>query len=183
MGKIKGMALIPIVKALRSMHSDAVEAVPGELRYFLSEKIFPSGWYSEDELMVLLQCLVELLPPRPDIWEWMGAFGAKENFSDIYASAIYPGRPELGLKRYPRIWRLYHDNGRVAVSFPEPGRSTIDISAYLVQRRDFCRLQAGHFQTLLELAGARDVEVQAVQIAAGSRPARWRLRWKPPERS
>ena len=176
-GQIKGLALIEAVKGLRSQKERVREALPAEAQDYLDEKIFASMWYPENDLLVLLRTLQSLMPPRPDFWEWIGRVGAEKDFREIYSVFIQRRRPRVTIERYPRIWRLYHDHGKVSVRAEGDGMAEIDIVANLVEDEHFCRLQSGHFQALLELAGGSEVRVDTVAVGRGREPARWRATW------
>lgn len=169
--------MILTVKTLRTMRARSERVLEPELLPFLDEKVLPSNWYDEDDFMGLLEALVRILPPQLDIWEWVGAAGAEADFTTVYSAFVQKGRPEFAISRYPRIWRLYHDNGGLEVKL-DRDRGTIDGTGYMLQNPNFARLQAGHFRRLLELGGARDVAVRLVRPATGSSPGRWDLAWQ-----
>ena len=115
-GRAKGVALIRAVKILRQRRPEALDILDESCHSYLDEeRIFPSNWYPEDDLMALLRALVTLLPARPDIWEFIGHDGGTRDFQQIYTAFVRPGHPEFALGRYGNIWRLYHDNGDVRV--------------------------------------------------------------------
>ena len=180
MGQIKGLALLGAVRLLRSMGDQALPLLPENVHYLLEDRIFPSGWYSADDLMVALESLEKLIPGRPDLWEWFGAEGAKNDFTKVYSALIRPGRPDLLLASYPRMWRLYHDHGQATAEEIAPFQWRLEIQSPLVVDGRFCRLQSGHTHALLELSGAEGVSIESLDVAdpETGKPATWDIRWR-----
>ena len=177
MGHIKGVGLLTPVKVLRANRERALEVLPRHLHSYLHEKILITNWYPDDDFMGLIRALIEVIPdPGTDVWEWIGHYAARGDFVDIYSAMIVRGRPAETLRRYPRTWRLYHDDGVVKVKVRRNGAKLL-ISQYLVTLEEFCRLQTGHFVKVLELAEARDVKVRNTRVASGLEPASWDVSW------
>lgn len=179
-GRIKGTGLVNLVKALRADRERAVAALPPELRHYVESKsrVWPSEWYSEDDLMGLLRTAATLAPDSViDAWEWLGRQSARIDFAGTYASLVKPGNPAVTLGRYPTIWRLYHDAGVASVEPTGEDRATVEIDHYLTTFDDFCRLMTGHLAELLLIGGAAESEVRTVRVADAEGPARWQARW------
>lgn len=179
MGQIKGVAVIDAVKALRKLRAVALAVLPEHVHSYLDTRILISSWYSEADFLELLRGLEKVIPdPGMDKFEWIGRLGARSDFTGVYAGTILKGRPLETLRRYPRMWRLYHDSGKVEVEAGETG-GQVTISHYLVTFEEFCRVQNGHFAELLTLVGAADVTVRNTRIGSDSEPGCWEINWKP----
>ena len=178
MDKVKGIALIDVVKTLRVNRSAASKLLPPRLHPYLSSRIQVSDWYPEEDFFELLEALTRVVPdPGMDVWEWVGRMGAKSDFSDIYSLVIRQRDPLGTLQDYRRVWNLYHDSGEVEVFLDGPGRARVDIRHFLTSKPEFCRLQTGHIAEVVQLAGASRVDVLNTRISAGDRAARWQVRW------
>lgn len=178
-GKIKGSALLQMVKVLRHYRAESEKVLPSRLHHYLNSKILVSQWYPDDEFLELLGAFKEVVPPRPgDFWVVAGADGAEANFGGVYAALVRPGDPAKTLQRYPAIWRMHHDSGRAVVRFPGERRAELEILHHLVEDERFCRLESGHVAKILQLAGAQDVNVDYREVATPRRPAIWDVSWR-----
>lgn len=182
MSNTKGLAFITVVKALRSAPEQAAETLPQDKQHYLTEIIFPSRQYPTADLLVLLDALVEILPPRPDQWEWLGTQGAESDFKGTYSALIRRGRPMQTLALFPKIWRLYHDEGVASMREVDERTAELEVRGSIFRHPGFVRLHSGHLQAICELAGARDVTVSVVRQPSpedeADAVARWRVHWR-----
>ena len=179
MSNIKGIALINLVKALRAQRDALSTTLPEHLATYLDSRILVSRWYPQDHFLGLAEILVELLPDSlGDPWEWIGRQGASNDFGDTYSMMIRPGDPLETLQRYPRVWRLYHDAGRLDIAITGNTSARVEVfGTQLVTRPEFCRIQGGHLAGMLDMVGAEGVSIENLRIAEGHDPAAWAVRW------
>lgn len=179
MANIKGIALINLVKALRNERGVVRSALAPELRSYLGQRVLVSRWYPQADFMDLASALVAILPDQGmDPWEWMGRRGARTDFSDTYSMMIRHGDPLETLQRYPRVWRLYHDAGRLEIAITGTESARVEVyGTALATRSEFCRLQGGHLSEMLDMVGAEVVKVENTRVATGADAACWSVSW------
>lgn len=178
MSRIKGIALVNAVKALRLHRAAALKVLPPELHKYLTTRILVTKWFPGEDLIGLLRTLARIVPdPGYDVWEWFGRQGVKDDFETIYAALVKPGDPARTLELYPLTWSLYHDGGECHVTLEPGNRARIEIGDELTEFDEFCRLQTGHFTQLLLHAGAVEATVECLRVGDSRKPAQWQARW------
>ncbi len=179
-GNIKGISLIDVVKGLRANRQSALARLPDALVPYVdgSRYILASSWYPDDDFMALSEIITQIMPdPGMDPWTWLGCFGGRKAFEGPYAPLVKEGDPGESLARYPEIWRFYHDQGETIVEPAGDQGARITISHYLTTFPSFCRLQAGHMEELLRVAGATSARITVAEVGQGDEPARFDARW------
>ena len=179
MGNIKGIALINLVKSLRRDRDEILPTLPEHLATYFDTRVLVSRWYPEDDFLALATALAQRLPDTEgDPFEWIGRQGARNDFGDTYSMMIRPGDPLETLQRYPRVWRLYHDAGRLDIAITGNTSARVEVfGTQLVTRPEFCRIQGGHLAGMLDMVGAEGVSIENLRIAEGHDPAAWAVRW------
>lgn len=178
MSRIKGIALVNAVKALRVHRMAAMRVLPAELHNYLTTRILVTEWFPAQDLIELLRALAKIRPdPGYDVWEFFGRQGVKDDFESVYAALVKQGDPARTLELYPLTWSLYHDGGVCEVEFEAGNRAQIEIDDELTRIDEFCRLQTGHFTQLLLQAGALDAAVKCSRVGDSRQPAQWLARW------
>lgn len=179
-GKIKGIPMIDAVKALRAMGPQVQALIPEELKTYVEvgRYVMAAGWYPAEHFLGLAEVVTRTMPdPGMDRWKFLGCFGGKQVFNGVYAPLIKAGDPGESLARYPEIWPFYHDEGHAKVARTSETSSSIAILSYLTSLDTFCRLQAGHMEELLRVAGATTAQIRVAQTATTSQPALFEARW------
>lgn len=182
MGKIKGTAMIEIVKGLRGLREAALEALPEARRFYVEDRVrvIPAGWYPDEDFLALAEALIAIMPePGMEPWAWLGRLGASKDFGagGVYGDFMKVGDPGESLRRFEEVWPLYHDEGAARVRPAGPQAAQVEIDHGLGTHDGFCRLQAEHLRTLLALAGAEDAKVGLDHVGDADRPACFSARW------
>jgi len=162
MAKIKGVALVGLVKALRALRKDSEAKLPAMLRHYLDERVIVSDWYSEEDYRVLILTLGELIADKVpgNVWEFLGEEGAKAQLGATYAPVVTKGDPLRTLKRAPMTWALYHDTGRVKVDIDETRRTArVELHGYPIACPRICASTTGYLRQLLIQSGTRTATV------------------------
>jgi hypothetical protein len=176
-GRIKGTAIVHVVRALRIQRDRIRATLPPHLHSYLDEKVRLAGWYPEEDGFDLLRIFATVAPPRDDLWEWLGSQTAARDLVEIYDSMVRRGDPRGTLEQLDALWRLYHDTGRMAVVQEPGGAVRIELYDFLYGGEDFARLMRGYLAEALRLAGAANPEVTVLHLGDAERPWRWRARW------
>lgn len=176
--KVKGTSMQGTVAALRARRDLAEPLLPERLRHYLDDRLLVASWYPEADFFELLGVLSHFAPKGAhDPWVWMGAESASVDLNGIYSAMVQKNNPWATLQRLPRLWKLYHDTGRVDVGYQGEGKSQVLITEYPFAHEHFCRHQAGYIQRMLELAGAAEPRVKVLRAGLGGHPARWLVTW------
>ena len=184
MARIKGVAMMNAVKALRAQKERARELLPARMHGYLDERITVSRWYPEEDQLELLRVLASLLPDvvpegAGDIYEYMGRFTALRDMQGLYSHLLRPGDPEGTLRLGAATWKAYHDTGDFRVSFAEPGTAVLELSGYGLPSSEMCRLLRGWYTQLIEMTGAKDVDLTKTHCRnQGDNHCAWLAEWK-----
>ena len=184
MAKIKGVALIGIVEALRGLRQSAEPRLDPSVRHYLDTRLLVNNWYPEADYRALLLALGDHIADRVpgDVWEFLGEEGAKAQFKDVYAMAVRPGDPGATLKRAATTWSLYHDTGRVEVDLSGGGEhATLKLHDYPLACTKLCSTTTGYVRQLVVQAGGRNVQVRMTACPPhGTAPVVWESHWQLP---
>jgi hypothetical protein len=182
MAKIKGIALIGIVKALRALRKGSEAKLPAVLLYYLDERIIVSEWYPEEDYRVLLLTLGELIADKVpgNVWEFLGEEGARAQFGATYAPVVVKGDPVRTLKRAPMTWALYHDTGRVKIDVDDAHRAArVELHGYPIACRRICSSTTGYLRQLLIQSGTRTATVEMIACPRPEEgPVVWVAEWE-----
>jgi hypothetical protein len=176
MGKTKGSTVLTPVKLLRGRKDEARAVLPAALHHYLEERIVVASWYPEDDVIGLVKACAAILPIPGDIYETMGAAGAKGHLQGIYAHLL--GR-DLAARAHT-LWKTQHDSGELTVSAATADSATYTLSGWDHASREYCRLLGAYFVEVHRLEGS--VEPSAVHPkcrASGGDACVWTVRWKP----
>lgn len=181
--RIKGLALMNLVAAMKAVRDDAAEAVSEELRPYLAGRILVSSWYPERHQFELMRILAGWIErPDKDVWRYLGRKNAEADLGGIYSAMVLSGRPAATFLRAPRIWRLYRDTGVQTVRDVDEtaGRGVVELRDYPFAGPEMARLVAGYYEEMLRRAGAVDPElVPETSDASGASGAAmvWHASW------
>ncbi len=179
MARIKGVAMLNCLKALRARKEEARTVLPAPLRWYLDERIMVSGWYPEEDQLELIRALAQVLPaPGMDMYEFMGRFTAERDLAGLYEHMVKQGDPQWTLRRGPAIWRSYHDTGTLSVTFEGPGSARLELSDYGLPSSEMCRVLLGWYGQLVRMTGAREVEISETRCRQRKDAACvWEVKW------
>jgi hypothetical protein len=175
-GMIKGVALLGLVKHLRSRRDEALALLPPELHRYLSETLSVSGWYPESEHAQLLRVGAQLYPmPVDRALEHMGELAARIH-SEIYRELLV-GRGSQS--RAFALWTTQHDTGELRRVRESSTRMSFEISEFAGVSRELCLLFTGYLRGTFAVNGYADVEVEKQSCALwGDSSCVWRCSWK-----
>jgi len=175
MGKTKGSTVLTPVKLLRGRREEALKVLPPQLHHYLEERIVVASWYPEDDVIALIKACAAVLPIPGDIYETMGAAGAKGHLEGIYAHLL--GR-DLSA-RAVTLWKTQHDSGELTVGGTTPDSATYTLCGWDHASREYCRLLGAYFVEVHRLAGAAEPSVVHPKCrATGGDACVWTVRWK-----
>lgn len=176
MAKVKGTGFLHVVKALRVRRDHVEPLLPERLRHYLEQKILVASWYPAEDLMGLLRTLVHFVPKgTADAWWWMGEQSARIDLVEVYSAMVQKGNAWATLQRLPRLWRLYHDSGKVEVGMAGSTRAQVILSEFSMAEEDFSHLISGYMREVLRTAGSEGT-VKLLQ-SGNVKGARWLVEW------
>lgn len=186
-GKTKGTHVVKAVKLLRLYKDVAREVLPERLHWYLGKQILESSWYDEDEhreLMAALAAVLEqvsLVPKGMNTWTFMGREAAAQDVTGVYRTMLKRGNPAATLGAQAQLWHVRWNSGHMGVTQHAPGHATCVLTDYEILSEGWCRMIRGYTERLLELAGAKDVEIEELEcLGRGDRRCRRQIRWTEP---
>lgn len=92
-------------------------AAQPELQHYLEERIQPSRWYPEEDLLALIEAMLPLIPgPRADVLATLGTLTARDHLEGIYSHLSGAGRGSApSSSRAFALRASQHDTGRFEV--------------------------------------------------------------------
>jgi len=128
--KTKGIAIVPIIQALRANEAWARTAMPEALRHYLTDHINAAAWYADEDWLGLLRVLAKAIPPEsaPEgPYVMFGRSAALRDVGDDQSEVPAAARTSTGgvyrqlasgkldpialARRVTTVWSLYHDTG------------------------------------------------------------------------
>lgn len=182
MARIKGTSLSQTVLALKAQPA-AVARVEPRFRKYLEgdEAISVADWYPEEAQVGLLRALVQHLGGGSKVWEQMGHRAARFDLGRVYKSMLRAGDPTSTVRKMPVLWSSYHDTGKLTVTIPAPCEARYELVDYGAPSPEMCSINVGYYRAMLEMAGARDVEVVHEScIHTGGERCVWHAKWVDP---
>lgn len=175
-GMIKGVAILGIVKFLRSRRDDALPLLRPELHRYLEDTLSVSGWYPEREHVELLRAGSRLYGCEPDrALELMGELAARTH-SEIYRELLV-GRGSQS--RAFALWSTQHDTGELRRVREGATRMSFEVSDFAGVSRELCLLFTGYLRGTFAVNGYSDVAVEKVACALWNDVSCvWRCTWK-----
>jgi hypothetical protein len=182
--RVKGTALIHVVKALRSVKDEARPLLPEHLHRYLKERILAASWYPLKDLVALVGAVAQVIKSRQpefpgDVFTLMGRAVAREDLSGVYAQLLKRGNPQESVLRAASLWRTYFDTGSLSVSLIGPGRARVELDDFGVNSPEMCRVLVGWFSEFAEMTGVGDVSFIETQCRCRGDPSHvWEIEWE-----
>jgi len=152
-----------VVVSLRA-HPDGRRLVPERLWKYFDDHIVVSGWYPEREYFTLVEALVKTIDPKTvggDVWRFFARYsvrgdlggtdvagGGRSPTKGIYRNfaSVTAREPEVFFRHAVRLWRQYHDTGRMEVLGGRKDNNAViaRLTGFHIPVDGFVRLQ-GHF--------------------------------------
>jgi hypothetical protein len=175
-GRIKGVAVLGIVKFLRARRDDALPLLRPELHHYLNDTVSPSSWYPEMDQAELLHAGSLLYQGSPDrALELMGEIAARGH-SEIYHELLV-GRGSQS--RTFALWSTQHDTGELRRVRETATRMSFELVNFEGTSREFCLLFTGYLRGTFTVNGFSDVTVEKLACKLwGDSSCIWRCAWK-----
>jgi hypothetical protein len=176
MAKVKGTAILHVVKALRVRRNHVEALLPERLRVYLEQRILHASWYPAEDLVGLLRTLVHFVPKgATNPWWWMGEQSARTDLGEIYSAMIQKGNAWATLQRVPRLWRLYQDCGKLEVGVAGSTRAQVILTEFPLAEEDLSTLIGGYLREMLRAAGSEGTV--KLLSSGGAKGSRWLIEW------
>ena len=182
MSKTKGTTMVTLVKFLRKQPDRARAALAPSLHKYLGERIQPSSWYPEEDLLALLRAMVGMIPgPRDAVLAQLGTVLAREHLEGIYGHLKFDADadPATLARRCFALWSSQHDTGTFGMRLEAPGHAVLEITDYALPSAEMCGILTGYLGEALRLAGAADLKIAKQRCrVAGNGACTWIATWK-----
>jgi len=176
MAKAKGTILVGIVKYLRKHREPALRLLPPDLHHYLSEKIFLSAWYPEEDLLRLIRARLRLHEgPADEVLEAMGRMTVQGHAEGVYAHLLEGGGRGAATGA---LWSSQHDTGTLTVERESATTSRLELVGYAHPSREMCRIVEAYVGETLRLAGRAGITAEKLSCAVRGDPqCTWRFTW------
>src|SRR5882672_1470052 len=184
--RIKGTAVLGLVKFLRTHIDEARRILPAHLHKYLGEtRILVSSWYPEEESRDLTRAVAKLLrehkisPPREDTNVYLGRHLARQDLTGHYSTFVRSRDVESAIRVVGASWKQYHDTGTMYCLLEGPGKARFELVDYGLPHPELCRVLIGWYSELFIILGCAEVSITEVQCqnqAAAS--CVWQARWR-----
>jgi hypothetical protein len=184
--QVKGVAMLNVIRALRSMDkARARQLLPAALhKYLEDERILAVAWYPEAELVELNRALAQLIKPTlrgaslEDTYVHMGYLSGVIDLAKMYASLHRGGLDNDLTQRVSLGWKQYHDTGSLSASVAG-NRVRFELLEYGLPTQELCWIQRGWFVAYLERAieAGKVTVVESQCRQHGARSCVWEGSW------
>jgi len=180
MNKVKATNTLTLKKLLGSKHPELeaklkAELSPACLNIYAYSTV--STWITDVEEQEILAIGARLLFPHlPTAMVQLGRMLALETMSGIYRVFFRIPSVSFVMKRTANMWRMFNAAGNARTDDLGPGRAVMTVTDAMDFEPYQCDLVTGYIQAVLELAGAKGINV----TFDGSNPTawRWEIAWK-----
>lgn len=171
MPNAKGTTLIGAVRFLRHHRQRALGVLRPEHHHYLDERIQPSKWYPEADLLNLIETIVELIPAsREEALTLMGAQTAREHLEGVY-SHLAGGRDLTpSTSQAFALWASQHDSGRLEIEKLGPNEALMTVRDFGLPSEAMCGIFAGYFTELIRLQGGESVSANKLECVLRDDP-------------
>lgn len=179
LAKVKGTNLIGAVKVLRRNRAHAQAALPAPLHHYLEQRVLPTMWYPEEDLLALLRAIAPLFKDlASDPYEVMGRTTVREHMGGVYEHLLQGDRMSLA-RRVTVIWQTLHDTGHLAIAGNAPGRARYELSDFGHPSREMCKVIGGYIAEALVASGFEKVQIDKVRcVLDGHDRCAWECKWR-----
>lgn len=180
MAKIKGSAMIDVVKFLRTRREEATAALPQELQHYLQHKVLASSWYPEEDLVVLLQVLAKFFPGQAgiDIYDVIGTATANQHLTGIYQGMVKNADVTSLPSRLQALWKTQHDSGQLILERIGARHVRMQISDFGHPSRELCKILTAYLRESYHLVGVETPQVAKIGcILDGDPTCTWEITW------
>lgn len=180
MAKAKGTNLLSAVKFLRRHREAARAALPPALHHYLEERVLPTSWYPEEDLVGLLRVMAPMIGEGGDgAFELMGRITVREHMDGVYERLLKGGDPLNVARRASALWQTQHDTGRLAIRDSAPGRARFELADYGYPTREMCVVVTGYIHEALVASGFAGLAIRKTRcILDGHETCVWECTWQ-----
>jgi len=180
--KAKGTNLLGAVKFLRRHREAARAALPAALQHYLEERVLPTSWYPEEDLVGLLRVMAPMIGEGGDgAFELMGRIQMREHMDGVYGRLLKGADPLSIARRASALWQVQHDTGRLTLCDPGPGRARFELADYGHPTREMCAVVKGYLHEALVASGFAGLAIRKTRcILDGDAACVWECTWPEP---
>jgi hypothetical protein len=179
MAKAKGTTIVGAVKFLRGRRAEALRLLDPRLHPYLDERIFPTSWYPERDLLELIRAVARLLPlPEARAFEEMGRQTAREHSEGVYAHLAGGDALQIGRRAFA-LWSSQHDTGRMSMERTGPGSARAEVLDFGHPSRELCAIVRGYMLETFRASGIANPQGREVACCCQGDPAcAWEFTWQ-----
>jgi hypothetical protein len=174
MAKAKGTTIVGAVKFLRRRREEALRELAATHHHYLDERIFPTSWYPEEDLLALIRAVARLIPlPEAKALEEMGRQTAREHLEGVYSHLRGSGdRSPLQIgRRAFALWASQHDTGKMSIEGTGRASCRAEIADFGHPSRELCGVVRGYLLESFRLSGAESPRGEQVACRCQGAPS------------
>lgn len=186
MGNVRGLSLTAAIKYIRQNFGEEgltkiMEQLDNDGKEIIMEnKLKPMDWYPQKFFNKLINITDNNYGKGDyDIYRKIGRFTAEETFSGLYKVFLEIGNPHFVIRKASSAWRTLNDTGELEIEKITDKYVKGKITGFQDPDKGFCRNLAGYFGKVLEMSGARNVEVVEIKCRCeGDDCCEYEIRWE-----
>jgi hypothetical protein len=173
---IKGLAMLDLVKFLRTRRDEVLAMLRPELHHYLSETLSASTWYPEADHAEMLGIAAKLYTGSPDrALELMGEFAARSHSEIYHELLVGRGSPSRAFA----MWSSQHDTGELRRTRESANRMSFELVDFEGASRELCLLFTGYLRGTFLVNNFADVTIEKTNCTLwGDASCLWRCSWK-----
>lgn len=154
-----------------------VEQLPPEQRKHLNSP-YTLQWTEIEFSVGVIEAIARAFGRNPqEIARQVGAFSAGNTIGTFYRFLLSTAAPATIVEKFPSLWKTYSNTGEVAECQVEGNRGALVLTGFTDAGLS-CHTLCGFVQKALEMAGARNVQVNHTECAAhGGAKCRFQMTW------
>lgn len=185
MANIRGISVISAIKYVRDNYGEGgwtkiTDSLDDEDRNIIRGNINPMTWYPLKVFTNFIETTDKIFGKgNYEVCLNIGRFNAQDTFTGLYKVFLELGNPHFVIRRGHIAWRTIVDTGELEVEQAGDKYVKAKIINFSEPHKAFCWKVAGYFDKVLEMSGARNVQVKETKCALeGSDFCEYEIQWE-----
>lgn len=160
----------------------AIALMPEDARAVLQKGVLATEFYPFEWIVLLQQAGLSVIGgDKRSVLREMGRFSAENALTTVYKIFFKVGSPEFIIKKATAVYATYFKGGGdIRMVEETKGFIRMQIDRYPGGHPEFCRRLDGYYEMILELSGAKNIQVvhsTCAYTAAGGKTCEWTAKW------
>ena len=161
----------------------AIATLPDDARSAFQKGVLATEFYPFEWIVLLQQAGLSVIGgDKRSVLREMGRFSAENALTTVYKIFFKVGSPEFIIKKATAVYATYFKGGgEIRMVEESKGFIRMQIDRYPGGHPEFCRRLDGYYEMILELSGAKNIQVVHGSCAYASNPpgkaCEWTAKW------